>query len=227
MYGHEPTIFILGVYTHMATIQPQTNMNTGQQMTMTGMHATDTKHGGHELMDVHEVLSCMVSTLDQYLLFGQQAKDPELKSMITRQHQFMLDTYNILVQCFKSGMNPSHHTTRYAMTQSNDVMYGLTPGQPKKPKMNASEIGDQCISNYMLGLMKADSRGLTMASLEVTNPVVRRVIADSVPNFVEMAYEIFQYQNKHGYYQVPRLDQQDMETLINSFVPSTTNAPIQ
>ena len=32
-----------------------------------------------------------------------------------------------------------------------------------------------------------------------------------------MAYEIFQYQNKHGYYQVPRLDQQDMETLINSF----------
>ena len=78
-----------------------------------------------------------------------------------------------------------------------------------------------------VGLMKADSQGLTMAALEVTNPVVRRVIADSVPNFVEMAYEIFQYQNKHGYYQVPRLDQQDMETLINSFVPSTTNMPIQ
>ena len=52
----EPTIFILGVNTHMATMQPQTNMNTGQQMTMTGMQATDTKHGGHELMDVHEVL---------------------------------------------------------------------------------------------------------------------------------------------------------------------------
>ena len=38
---------------------------------MTGMQATDTKHGGHELMDVHEVLNCTVSTLDQYLLFGQ------------------------------------------------------------------------------------------------------------------------------------------------------------
>ena len=98
-----PTILILGVNTHMATMQPQTNMNTGQQMTMTGMQATDTKHGGHELMDVHEVLSCTVSTLDQYLLFGQQAKDPELKNMITRQHQFILDTYNILAECFKSG----------------------------------------------------------------------------------------------------------------------------
>ena len=152
MYGHEPTIFILGVNTHMATMQPQTNMNTGQQMKMTGMQATDTKHGGHELMDVHEVLNCTVSTLDQYLLFGQHAKDPELKDMITRQHQFILDSYNILAECFKSGMNPSHHTTRYTMTQSNDVVYGLTPSQPKKPKMNASEIGDQCISNYMLGI---------------------------------------------------------------------------
>ena len=40
------------------------------------------------------------------------------------------------------------------MTQSNDVVYGLTPGQPMKPKMNASEIGDKCISGYMMGLMK-------------------------------------------------------------------------
>lgn len=203
----------------MATMQPRNNMNTGQNMNMSGMQATDTKHGGHELMDVHEVLSCAISTMDQYLLYGQMAKDPELKDMIHRQHQFMMDCYNITAECFKSGMDPSHHTTRYTMTQSNDVVYGLTPGQPKKPKMNASEIGDQCITNYMLGLMKADAQMKTKAALEVTNPVVRRVIADSVPNAIEMAYEIFQYQNKHGYYQVARLDQQDMETLINSFVP--------
>ena len=123
-------------------------------------------------------------------------------------------------------MIPSHHTARYAMTQSNDVVYGLTPSPPKKPKMNASEIGDQCISNYMLGLMKAGSRAQTMAALEVTNPVVRRVIADSAPNSVEMAYEIFQYQNKNGYYQVPRLDQQDMDTLINSFAPTQSSVAI-
>lgn len=223
MYGHElPTKL---EWRDMAMMQPQNNMNQGQNMTMTGMQPTDTKHGGHELMDVHEVLSCTVSTLDQYLLFAQMAKDPELQAMINRQHQFLLDSYNLLAQCFKTGMNPSHHTTRYAMTQSNDVVYGLTASQPKKPKMNASEIGDQCITNYMLGLMKADAQALTKGALEVTNPVVRRVMADSVPNFVEMAYEIFQYQNKRGYYQVARLDQQDMETLINSYAP--TNAPLQ
>lgn len=222
MYGQKAyKLLIVEVNPIMTTMQPQNNMNTN----MTGMQATDTKHGGHELMDVHEVLSCEISTMDQYLLFGQMAKDPELKDMINRQHQFMMDCYNITAECFKSGMNPSHHTTRYEMTQSNDVVYGLTPSAPKKPKMNASEIGDQCITNYMLGLMKAGAQAKTMASLEVTNPVVRRVLADSAPNAVEMAYEIFQYQNKKGYYQVARLDQQDMNTLINSFAP--TQSPLQ
>ncbi|HEX6594725.1 MAG TPA: spore coat protein, partial [Bacillota bacterium] len=35
----------------------------------------------------------------------------------------------------------------------------------------------------------------------------------------EMAYEVFLYQNKHHYYQVPQLQQQDMQELINSFAP--------
>lgn len=203
----------------MMNMQQQPNMNN-QQM-MQNNPATDTQHGGHELMDVHEVLSCMISTLDQYLLYQQHAKDQELKDIINRQHQFMLNEYNILAESFKSGKNPSQHTTKYMMTQNNDVVYGLTPGQPHKPKMNASEIGDKCISNYMMGLIKASSSELTKAALEVTNPVVRRVIADSVPNHIEMAYEIFQYQNKHKYYQVARLDQQDMQTIINSYAPGT------
>lgn len=207
----------------MMNVQQQNNT---QQM-MPNMQPTDTKHGGHELMDVHEVLSCTISTLDQYLLYKQHIKDPELLDILNRQHQFIQDQYNLLTECFKSGMNPSHHTARYAMTQSNDVVYGLTPSQPRKPKMDASEIGDKCISNYMLGLMKAGAGEMTKAALEVTNPVVRRVIADSVPNYIEMAYEIFQYQNKHQYYQVARLDQQDMEAIINSFTTTAGNQKLQ
>lgn len=202
-------------------MQQTLNPTNNTQQMMNNMQGTDTLHGGHELMDVHEVLGCLTSTLDQYLLYQQQVKDPELKDMLNRQHQFMLDNYNILCECFKSGKNPSHHTTRYAMTQNNDVVYGLQPGQPKKPHTNASQITDQCISGYMMGLVKSSASIMTVGALEVTNPVVRRVIADSVPNFIEMAYEIFQYQNKHGYYQVARLDQNDMVNLINSYAPAT------
>jgi spore coat protein CotF len=34
-----------------------------------------------------------------------------------------------------------------------------------------------------------------------------------------MAYELAIYQNKHHYYQVPQLNQQDMQALLNSFAP--------
>ena len=56
-----------------------------------------------------------------------------------------------------------------------------------------------------------------MTALEMTNPVLRRVIADSVPNFIELSYEIFLYQNKHRYYQVPQLMEQDMNVMLTSY----------
>lgn len=59
-----------------------------------------------------------------------------------------------------------------------------------------------------------------MAALETTNPVVRRVLADSVPNCIEMAYELSIYQNKHHYYQVPQLAQQDMQQILNAYAPA-------
>ncbi len=202
-------------------------MTTQQQQTMPNMQPTDTKHGGHEVMDVKEVLHCQLTTLDHYLLYKQYIKDPELLDIWNRQHQFLLDQYNILVECFRSGMNPSHHTARYQMTQTNDVVYGLSPSQPMKPKTSASETGDKCISGYMMGLMKVGAGDLTKASVEVTNPVVRRVMADSIPNYIEMAYELFLYQNKHQYYQVPQFSEQDMQTIVNSFTTSTGGQQLQ
>jgi len=45
-------------------------------------------------------------------------------------------------------------------------------------------------------------------------------LADSVTIFIEIAYEISLYQNKHHYYQVPQLAQQDMQQMINAFAPA-------
>ena len=56
-----------------------------------------------------------------------------------------------------------------------------------------------------------------MTAMEVTNPVLRRLFADSIPNLIEMAYEIFLYQNKNQYYQVPQLKEEDMQIIMNSY----------
>lgn len=109
------------------------------------------------------------------------------------------------------------------MNQGNDFVYGLKTSQPKKPLQSVEEITDECISGCMLGSVKANASAKTMAALETTNPVVRRVLADSVPNCIEMAYEISLYQNKHHYYQVPQLAPQDMQQMLTMYAPSQVN----
>jgi spore coat protein CotF len=179
--------------------------------------------GAHELFDTHEVLSGMIGTLNNYLMFEQHIKDPELMDILHRQRQFITDQYNITVECFKAGDDPSHPTATYQMNQSNEVLFGLTPSQPRKPNQDISQLGDRCISSLMMTCMKNDASCMTMAAAESTNPVVRRVLADSIPNYLEMAYEIFLYQNKKGYYQVPQLNDQDMIQMMNSYAPINGN----
>lgn len=177
-------------------------------------------HGGHEVFDVHEVLSGFIGSLNQFLMFEQHIKDPELLDILNRQRQFITDQYNITVESFRSGQDPSHPTTSYQMNQSNNITFGLSPSQPSKPNQQINQIGDKCISSLMLSCAKSNALSMTMAAAEVTNPVVRRVLQDSIPNMLEMAYEVFLYQNKMGYYQVPQLQDQDMQLLMNSYAPS-------
>lgn len=187
-------------------------------------------HGGHEVNDVHEVLSAMVSFLEQCVLFRERIQDQELIQILDNQYQFLADEYNMLVQCFSTGQDPAHGTRRYQMTQSNEtITYGLNPASsPKKPSQTVNEINCACISNFMLNALKGLAVQKTMAALEATNPVVRRVLQDSIPNTIEMGYEISLWQNKKGHYQIPQYTEEDMRAIINSYAPiqsPTINRP--
>lgn len=197
--------------------------NQNHQNMHTGTVPPQLNHGGHEMFDVQEVLTGAINTLNTYTLLSEHVQDPELKDILQRQKQFIADEYNITLDCFKSGQNPSKETQSYKMKQGNDFIFGMKPSQPRKPMQSASEICDQTISTCMLNAVKSGAVMKTTAAMETTNPVVRRVLADSLPNCIEMAYEISIYQNKHGFYQVPQLAQQDMTQIQNGFAP----APIQ
>ncbi|RAL21067.1 spore coat protein [Thermoflavimicrobium daqui] len=179
-------------------------------------------HGGHEVNDMHEVLDAAINVLNEYMIHYPSVKDPELKQMMDRQYRFMVDEYNMLVQCFSTGQDPAHGTKSYQMTQSNEtITYGLKPSQPKKPIQSTAEVNDSHIAGHLIGLIKAATSGKTMAAFEVTNPVVRRVLQDSIPNCIEMGYELFLWQNKHGHYQVPQYTAQDTQAILQSFAPAT------
>lgn len=174
-------------------------------------------HGAHELLDVHEVLGAMIGGLNQYVLLRDHVQDSELLSIMDRQYAFMLDEYNITMEAYKTGHDPKHPTRSYNMQIGNDTKYGITPSAPKKPMTSANEIDDAIISGFMLNCHKAGAKGKTAAALETTNPVVRRVLQDSVANCVEMAFEISLYQNKKGYYQVPQLAEPEMNAMLNMY----------
>ncbi|KGP72588.1 spore coat protein [Pontibacillus yanchengensis] len=181
-------------------------------------------HGGHEVFDLHEVLASVINVLDQYMMFRQYVQDQELTQILDRQYKFIEQQYNTVVDAFSTGADPQVPTQQYNMQQSNEVVFGVKPSQPKKPNRSLADIKDQGISGHMLGLIKSTASLLTMTAVEATNPVVRRVLADSVPNYIEMAYEIFLYQNKHQYYQVPQLAQQDMTAMVNGFAKTQGQA---
>lgn len=200
--------------------------NQNQQSNPAAMNQAMSKnHGGHEMFDAHEVLAGIISMLDQYQMYDQHIQDQELKNIAHRQYTFVTQLYNTMVECFQTGQDPSVPTQQYHMQQENEVVYGLKPGQPKKPNSSVSQLSDQGLSAYMLGNTKSLTSLLAMTAAEITNPVLRRVVADSVPNFIELSYEIFLYQNKHGYYQVPQLMEQDMQQMLNSYatVPQQGN----
>jgi spore coat protein CotF len=193
-----------------------------QGMDQSTSYQAKMNHGGHEMFDAHEIISGTISLLNQYQMYDQFIKDQELKTILQRQYTYINDLYNLMVQAFSTGEDPAHRTQAYEMQLSNDIVYGLTPSQPKKPNQSINELGEQCLSSFMLGQCKSMAGLLGIAACEITNPVLRRVVAASVPNFVEMAYELFLYQNKHQYYQVPQLQQQDMTQMVNAF--TTTKA---
>lgn len=190
------------------------------QNMQTGAVPPQLNHGGHELFDVHEVLSATIGTLNQAMILRPHVKDPELLDILDRQYRFTLDEYNITVEAFKTGQNPSHPTGSYKMKQGNDFVYGMKQSPPKQPMQPNAEISDEMISGFLLSGAKAGATGRATAALETCNPVLRRVLADSIPNCIEMAYELAIYQNKHHYYQVPQLAQQDMQGLLNAYATS-------
>ncbi|MGG4342106.1 spore coat protein [Paenibacillus lautus] len=195
----------------------QFEQSQNHQNMETGTIPPQMNHGGHEMFDVHEVLAGAINTMNTYTILSGHVQDPELRDILQRQQQFMADEYNITLECFKTGQDPSKPTQSYKMKQGNDFIYGMKPGQPKKPMQSTAEINDETIALSMLNAVKSGATMKTNAAMESTNPVVRRVLADSLPNCIEMAYEISLYQNKHGYYQVPQLPQQDMQYMQNSY----------
>lgn len=201
------------------------NQNESQQFQESSQMSPQQNHGGHSLLDADEAIGALVGGLEQYIIFSEHIQDQELSAINQRQRAFLGQMYNTIIETMKSGQDPQVPTQQYQMEMSNEVTYGLQSSQPKAPIQSSNELTDECISTYMMGQLKMVAQEFTQAALESTNPVLRRVFADSIPNVIEMAYEVFLYQNNNQYYQVPQLSAEDMQTIQNTYAPVQGQMP--
>lgn len=186
------------------------------------MQNANSDHGALEVLVSRDVLGGMVDTLNQFLVLKSTVTCQELLAIIESQTKFLKEEYNLIVQTVKTGQQPKKHTDRYEIAKMSEFKYGLDMNaQPKKPFTNLSEVSEGWIAGRMLGALKSCVSVKMIGAIEATNPILRRVIADSIPNDIEMAYEIALYMNKKGFYQVPQLQPEIMVHLANEFTEAT------
>lgn len=78
-------------------------------------------------------------------------------------------------------------------------------------------MGDRDVASGMLGCHKSSATLKMMTSLECAAPELRRLIQRNALNSAEQAYEVWNYMNQKGFYQVPTMKEMTTRTMINTF----------
>lgn len=175
------------------------------------------KFGAHEMMEAHAVLTSIINSINHYQLYRTYITDSQLEQILDRQLQHMVREYDNLVFYLTNqrGVNPAIYESR-AMNQAK---YGLRNPAPQSPNPSANAMDDQDIAAGMLYCTKASALSKISAALECADPQLRQMMLQGAISCSEKAYEIFQYMNQKGYYQVPTLNPNTQSTLANTYQP--------
>lgn len=176
--------------------------------------------GAHEIMECHEVLSCMINGINQFQLLQPYCQDQNLRNILQNQLSFMTNEYNSFVNTLQqkgtSGQLQSVGTNR-----NTTPMYGIKMnGVPEAPNASINQLSDRDIAALMLGTHKSGAVMKMHASLEITDSQMREMMLQSAKNCADQAFETWSYMNQKGYYQVPTFDQTTTRAMINSYQPN-------
>jgi spore coat protein CotF len=173
-------------------------------------------YGAHEVMEVHEVLTCAIDGINSMQMLRQQVRDQRLGQMMDHQLQFAINEYNNMVQMIhQQGMGQA--TPYRAVKSQSQPVYGLDNPERMTPNLTPNQIDDRDISSIVLGFHKASAGKKMLAALECANPEIRRAMQQGAVNCSEQAYEVWQYMNQSGYYQVPTMKDVTTNTMMEMY----------
>lgn len=190
----------------MNQMNPMTQMNNKQL-------------GAHEIMECHEVLCDTIDGINQFQLYQPHCTDPELQNILQNQLNFMTNEYNSMVQMVGSKTNQQSMAT-YRSIKNVAPTYGMQGGSAETPNQSMSQMNDHDVASGMLGCAKASATLRMHATLECADPQIRNMMVQGAKNCADQAYEVWQYMNKKGYYQVPTFQENTAQTMINHYQPT-------
>lgn len=173
--------------------------------------------GAHEVMELHEVLSDTVTGINTVQLYSEHCKDPQLKSIVNKQLDFMTNEYNNMASA--ASQAGFQEAIPYRANTNFSPNYGLRSPSPTTPNPSSKQVDDRDVASALMSIHKTGASKRMMASLECANPELRRMLIQGAINCADQAYDVWQYMNSRGYYQVPTMQQNTTNTMMNMYQP--------
>lgn len=174
--------------------------------------------GAHEIMELHEILSDTITSINTVQLYSEHCKDPQLKSIIDKQQDFMNSEFNNMVNALRQ--EGFQEAVPYRANMNFTPKYGLRNPTPQTPNPSASQVDDQDVASALLCIHKNGASKRMIGALECSHPNLRRMLIQGAVNCADQAYDVWQYMNSRGYYQVPTMQQTTTDTMINTYQTS-------
>ncbi|PMB04819.1 coat protein F [Fischerella thermalis CCMEE 5273] len=183
------------------------------------------KLGAHEVLELHEIMMDSINGINQFELYRPHVREQQLRSILDNQIQFMKQEYNQLVSTLQGkGIGTPARTisTGVVGTTPSAVSpnYGLDHPTPQSPNQQTNQLDDRDIASGMLGCAKSSALLRMHGALECADPQIRQMVLEGAQSCANQAYEIWQYMNQQGYYQVPTLQANTQQTMVNLYQPT-------
>ncbi|MFD1952957.1 spore coat protein [Paenibacillus thailandensis] len=174
--------------------------------------------GAHETVETHEILMSAINAINTMQLYRPYAKDSRLVQILDKQLQFAVNEYNFLVQTLQNvNAQGRPQSAPYSAAGGFTPIYGLDNPAMESPNLTAKQMDDRDVATGLLCLHKASAMMKMTASLECANRELRSAMQQGAVNCSEQAYEVWQYMNQAGHYQVPTMKEMTTNTIIGHF----------
>ncbi|NLZ52775.1 MAG: spore coat protein, partial [Thermoanaerobacteraceae bacterium] len=149
--------------------------------------------GAHEIMELHEILSDTITSINTVQLYSEHCKDPQLKSIIDKQQNFMNSEFNNMVNALRQ--EGFQEAVPYRANMNFTPKYGLRNPTPQTPNPSASQVDDQDVASALLCIHKNGASKRMLGALECSHPSLRRMLIQAAVNCADQAYDVWQYMN--------------------------------